>query len=78
MAILWTFHPFGRRSQKNSTDTVSPFQKLNGFSYHPNWLRNFLIASSLNGKVGGNFKALRDNGDRGNFPNGIVKKINFR
>jgi hypothetical protein len=36
--ILWNFHPFGRRSQKNATDTVSPFQKLNGFSYHPNWL----------------------------------------
>jgi hypothetical protein len=56
MAILWNFHPFGRRSQKNATDTVSPFQKLNGFSYHPNWLRNFLIASSLNGKGGGNFR----------------------
>lgn len=56
MAILWNFHPFGRRSQKNSTDTVSPFQKLNGFSYHPNWLRNFLIASSMNGKGGGSFR----------------------
>lgn len=56
MAILWNFHPFGRRSQKSSNDTVSPFQKLNGFSYHPNWLRNFLIASSLNGKGGGNFR----------------------
>lgn len=32
MAMLWNFHPFGRRSQKNSTDTVSPFEKLNGFS----------------------------------------------
>ncbi len=56
MAILWNFHPFGRRSQKNSTDTVSPFEKLNGFSYHPNWLRNFLIASSINGRGGGKFR----------------------
>ena len=32
MAILWNFHPFGRRSQKNFTDTVSPFEKLNLFS----------------------------------------------
>lgn len=56
MAILWNFHPFGRRSQKNSTDTVSPFEKLNGFSYHPNWLRNFLISSSINGRGGGNFR----------------------
>ena len=56
MAILWNFHPFGRRSQKNSTDTVSPFEKLNGFSYHPNWLRNFLLSSSINGRGGGNFR----------------------
>jgi hypothetical protein len=36
MAMLWNFHPFGHRSQKNSTDIVSLFEKLNGFSYHPN------------------------------------------
>jgi hypothetical protein len=56
MAILWNFHPFGCRSQKNSTDTVSPFEKLNGFSSHPNGLRNFLIASSINGRDGGKFR----------------------
>ncbi|MEB3119819.1 MAG: hypothetical protein VKL41_01175 [Snowella sp.] len=42
--------------KKNSTDTVSPFEKLNGFSYHPNWLRNFLIASSINGRDVGKFR----------------------
>lgn len=36
MAMLWNFHPYGRRSQANSTDTVSPFEKLNGFHYHHN------------------------------------------
>ncbi len=29
---------------------MSPFEDLNGFRYHDNWLRNFLIASSLNGR----------------------------
>jgi hypothetical protein len=56
MAILWNFHPCGRRSQKNSTDTVFPFEKLNGFSYHPNWLHNFPITSSINGRDGGKFR----------------------
>jgi hypothetical protein len=52
MAMLWNFHPYGRRSQATSTDTVSPFEKLNGFYYHHNWLRNCLIAGSINGKGG--------------------------
>ncbi len=56
MAMLWNFHPYGRRSQSNATDTVSPFEELNGFYYHHNWLRNFLIASSINGRGGGKFR----------------------
>ena len=55
MAMVWNFHPYGRRSQLNATDTVSPFERLNGFYYHSNWLRNFLIASSMNGRGGGKF-----------------------
>jgi hypothetical protein len=55
MAMLWNFHPYSHRSQPSPTDTVSPFEQLNGFYYHPNWLRNFLIASSLNGRGGGKF-----------------------
>jgi hypothetical protein len=55
MAMLWNFHPYGRRSQLTATDTVSPFERLNGFYYHSNWLRNFLIASSINGRGGGKF-----------------------
>ena len=55
MAMLWNFHPYGRRSQMNATDTVSPFERLNGFYYHSNWVRNFLIASSMNGRGGGKF-----------------------
>jgi hypothetical protein len=56
MAMLWNFHPYGRRSQLTPTVTVSPFEELNGFYYHPNWLRNFLIAASMNGRGGGKFK----------------------
>lgn len=55
MAMVWNFHPYGRRSQPTPSDTVSPFVQLNGFSYHHNWLRNFLIAASLNGRGGGQF-----------------------
>ena len=49
MAILWNFHPYCCRIQKMDPYTHSPFEDLNGFQYHDNWLRNFLIASSLNG-----------------------------
>jgi hypothetical protein len=28
---------------------VSPCADLNGFQYHPNWLHNLLIASSMGG-----------------------------
>ncbi len=29
---------------------LCPFEQLNGFRYHNNWVRNLLIASSLNGR----------------------------
>lgn len=55
MAILWNFHPYGRKTQALEPHCQSPFEDLNGFRYHDNWLRNLLIASSLNGRGGGKF-----------------------
>lgn len=50
MALLWNFHPFGRKTRQQTDGCLCPFERLNGFRYHDNWLRNFLIASSLNGR----------------------------
>jgi hypothetical protein len=50
MALLWNFHPYSRKVQAMEPHSMSPFEDLNGFRYHDNWLRNFLIASSLNGR----------------------------
>ncbi len=50
MALLWNFHPYTRKVQAMEPYSMSPFEDLNGFRYHDNWLRNFLIASSLNGR----------------------------
>lgn len=49
MALIWNFHPYGRRTRSKDPDRSSPFGELNGFSYHENWLRNLLIAGSMNG-----------------------------
>jgi hypothetical protein len=53
MTMLWNFHPYGRQVQTQPPDALSPFEALNGFRYHDNWLRNLLIATSLNGRVTG-------------------------
>jgi hypothetical protein len=50
MALLWNFHPYCRKVQALEPHSMSPFEDLNGFRYHDNWLRNLLIASSLNGR----------------------------
>ena len=50
MALLWNFHPFCRKTQQQLGDCLCPFEQLNGFRYHDNWVRNLLIASSLNGR----------------------------
>jgi hypothetical protein len=50
MALLWNFHPYCRKIQALEPHSLSPFEDLNGFRYHDNWLRNLLIASSLNGR----------------------------
>lgn len=48
-ALQWNFHPFGKRGGGPGGDK-SPFERLNGFVYHPNWLHNLLCASSLGGR----------------------------
>ena len=50
MALLWNFHPYGSRTKSDNPARSSPFQDLNGFQYHDNWLHNLLIASSMNGR----------------------------
>ncbi|EAM51252.1 hypothetical protein CwatDRAFT_4432 [Crocosphaera watsonii WH 8501] len=48
-ALLWNFHPYGRRKLDGGSDFRSPFEALNGFSFNINWLHNLLLAGSLNG-----------------------------
>ena len=49
MALQWNFHPYGKRLRDQEPERISPFHDLNGFVYHPNWLHNLLIASSMGG-----------------------------
>jgi len=48
-ALQWNFHPYGSRLRHDQPSRSSPFADLNGFQYHPNWLHNLLIASSMGG-----------------------------
>lgn len=50
MALLWNFHPYCRKIQTLPPFSTSPFEDLNGFRYHDNWLHNLLIAASMNGR----------------------------
>jgi hypothetical protein len=50
MALLWNFHPFCRKTRQQMGGCLCPFEQLNGFRYHDNWVRNLLIASLLNGR----------------------------
>jgi hypothetical protein len=50
MAMLWNFHPYGQKVQRQAPHSQSPFEDLNGFRYHDHWLRNLLIAASLNAR----------------------------
>lgn len=52
MALVWNFHPYGQKTQDKYGSRASPFQQLNGFRYHDNWLENMMIAASLNGPRG--------------------------
>lgn len=49
MALQWNVHPYGAHLRRDQPSRVSPFDDLNGLQYHPNWLPNLLIASSMGG-----------------------------
>jgi hypothetical protein len=49
MALQWNVHPYGARLRRDQPSRTTPFDDLNGVQYHPNWLHNLLIASSLGG-----------------------------
>jgi hypothetical protein len=49
-AMQWNFHPYGLRLRRDQPCRSSPFNDLNGFHYHPNWLHNFLVAASMGGR----------------------------
>lgn len=51
MALQWNFPPYGARTRRDDPTCRSPFHDLNGFEYHPNWLHNLLIASSMGGRT---------------------------
>ena len=50
MALVWNFHPYGQKTQDKYGPGTSPFERLNGFRYHDNWLENMMIAASLAGR----------------------------
>jgi hypothetical protein len=49
MALQWNFHPYSLRAQRLGS-TRSPFESLNGFQYHDNWLHNLFSAASMGGR----------------------------
>lgn len=49
MAVQWNFHPYSVRAQRQGTNR-SPFEALNGFQYHDNWLHNLFTAASMGGR----------------------------
>lgn len=50
MALIWNFHPYCSRARhKDLHFRATPFEELNGFHYHSNWLQNMLVAASLGG-----------------------------
>jgi hypothetical protein len=55
MAILWNFHAYIPKVRARAPYAKTPFEALNGFCYHDHWLKNLLIAASLNGRNTGAF-----------------------
>lgn len=49
MALIWNFHPYGKRAKYDNPNLISPFYGVNKFCYHENWLQNLLVASSMGG-----------------------------
>lgn len=50
MALVWNFHPYDQRTQKKYGARAAPFERVNGFRYHDNWLENMMIAASMKGR----------------------------
>jgi hypothetical protein len=50
MALVWNFHPYGSKTQTKYGNRSSPFEGINGFRYHDNWLHTMMIAASRNGR----------------------------
>jgi hypothetical protein len=48
-ALIFNFAPSCPETIKKHNNMESPFERLNKFKYHENWLQNLLIASSLGG-----------------------------
>ena len=44
--LLTNFRPYNPITVNALPDRATPFERLNGFSYHENWLQNLLIATS--------------------------------
>ena len=47
-ALLNNFRPYCPRAEISKTYS-SPAHRMNGFVYHPNWLHNLLVATSMSG-----------------------------
>ncbi|MEI6258392.1 MAG: hypothetical protein WCR46_00595 [Deltaproteobacteria bacterium] len=45
MAMIWNFHPYSTRACYEGA-RASPFEALNGFQYHSNWLQNMQLCRS--------------------------------
>lgn len=48
-ALIYNFAPSCPETIKKHKNMVSPFERLNKFKYHDDWLQNLLIAASLGG-----------------------------
>ena len=48
-ALIHNFAPSCPETRKNHNNMKSPFERLNKFKYHDDWLQNLLIAASLGG-----------------------------
>jgi len=48
-SLSYNFRPYCPKTQKLKNGVRSPFEQLNGFVYHDDWLQNLLVATSRNG-----------------------------
>ncbi|MDM8540324.1 hypothetical protein QUF90_04485, partial [Desulfococcaceae bacterium HSG9] len=48
-ALILNFAPSNPHTVKKYDGLQSPAERLNGFSYHENWMHNLLISASLGG-----------------------------